>query len=162
MDSTFFSKLAWALRENEQLRLDAILSFLRYEEARDNAKAAMKKTVALKILGQMAASCQEDMSVNYCPDQVPTALKSSIPEVTGKFLLIEAYIVLAGTRSLHFCDLLIGHPWLLIQIIDPNHYLTEEKSRILLPEGFHRLGLRLRVYVSSIAKTQTSDSPLEL
>ena len=78
-------------------------------------------------------------------DQVPTALKSKCAwGHMGSFFILKLIYCLPRTRSLHFCDLLIGHPWLQIQIIDPSHISLRRKSRILLPEGFHGLGLRLK------------------
>lgn len=126
--------------------LDAILSFLRYERARDNAKATNRRKLwPLKILGQTAASTASRTclwiivrSSAHCPqERHPWGHM-------GSFFLLKLIYCLPGTRSLHFCDLLIGHPWLQIQIIDPNHISLRRKSRILLPEGFHRLGLRLK------------------
>ena len=143
--------------------LDAILSFLRYERARDNAKATNRRKLwLLKILGQTAASTASRTclwiivrSSAHCPqERHPWGHM-------GSFFLLKLIYCLPGTRSLHFCDLLIGHPWLQIQIIDPNH-ISLRRVGFSYQKDFIDLDSDLRVYVSSIAKTSTSDSPLEL
>ena len=143
--------------------LDAILSFLRYERARDNAKATNRRKLwPLKILGQTAASTASRTclwiivrSSAHCPqERHPWGHM-------GSFFLLKLIYCLPGTRSLHFCDLLIGHPWLQIQIIDPNH-ISLRRVGFSYQKDFIDLDSDLRVYVSSIAKTSTSDSPLEL
>ena len=145
MDSTFLRGSLEPERRMGSWGLDAILSFLRYERARDNANAANRRNWLLKILGQTAASTASRAclwiivrSSANCPQE------QHAWGPMGSFFILKLIYCLSRTQSLHFCDLLIGHPWLQIQIIDPSHISLRRKSRILLPEGFHGLGLRLK------------------